>query len=118
MRRHANVRAMGYAAPKPITFPDAESAELLIICHHRLDALRQHGAVFAEERTLSAAEAEALGHQDTRRVANYMFGSAARHPFLRHVLREIVIRSKRPITCENDVLESTGRGCLRPSIIG
>jgi hypothetical protein len=29
MRRHANVRAMGYAAPKPITFPDAESAELL-----------------------------------------------------------------------------------------
>ena len=28
-RRHANVRAMGHAAPKPITFPDAQGAELL-----------------------------------------------------------------------------------------
>ena len=28
MRRHANVRAMGHAAPKPITFPDAQGAEL------------------------------------------------------------------------------------------
>jgi mannosyltransferase OCH1-like enzyme len=78
--------------------------------HH--SALCQHGAVFAEERTLSAAEAEALGHHDPLRVANYMFGSEARHPFLRHVLRELVIRSKRPIACENDVLESTGPGML------
>jgi len=29
MRRYANVRAMGHAAPKPITFPDAQGAELL-----------------------------------------------------------------------------------------
>jgi len=28
MRRHANVRAMGHAAPKPIIFPDAQGAEL------------------------------------------------------------------------------------------
>src|SRR5262249_33905831 len=35
--------------------------DLDIVCHQRLDALCQHGAVFAEERTLSAAEAEALG---------------------------------------------------------
>src|SRR5712691_5549983 len=28
-RRYANVWAMGYAAPKPISFPDAQSAELL-----------------------------------------------------------------------------------------
>ena len=86
--------------------------DLDIICHQRLDALCQHGAVFAEERTLSAAEAEALGHHDPLRVANYMFGSEARHPFMKQVLREIVIRSQRPITCENDVLESTGPGML------
>ena len=29
MRRHANVWAMGHAAPKPLLFPDAQSAELL-----------------------------------------------------------------------------------------
>ena len=29
MRRHANVWAMGHAAPKPILFPDAQGAELL-----------------------------------------------------------------------------------------
>ena len=29
MRRHANVRAMGHAAPKPLTFPDAQGAEIL-----------------------------------------------------------------------------------------
>src|SRR5437870_10424702 len=28
MRRYANVRAMGHAAPKPIIFPDAQGAEL------------------------------------------------------------------------------------------
>ena len=28
MRRHANVWAMGHAAPKPLTFPDAQGAEL------------------------------------------------------------------------------------------
>ena len=28
-RRHASVWAMGHAAPKPITFPDAQGAELL-----------------------------------------------------------------------------------------
>jgi len=28
MRRQANVWAMGHAAPKPITFPDAQGAEL------------------------------------------------------------------------------------------
>jgi hypothetical protein len=28
MRRQANVRAMGYAAPKPLLFPDAQGAEL------------------------------------------------------------------------------------------
>ena len=28
MRRHANVWAMGHAAPKPITFPDAQGAVL------------------------------------------------------------------------------------------
>src|SRR5262249_4013028 len=27
-RRHASVWAMGYAAPKPITFPDAQGAEI------------------------------------------------------------------------------------------
>ncbi len=61
---------------------------------------------------MSAAEAAALGQHDTLRVANYMFGSAARHPFMQQVLREVVIRSKRPISCENDVLESTGPGML------
>ena len=28
MRRHANVWAMGHAAPKPLTFPDAQGAVL------------------------------------------------------------------------------------------
>ncbi len=28
MRRQANVWAMGYAAPKPLRFPDAQGAEL------------------------------------------------------------------------------------------
>lgn len=86
--------------------------DLDVLCRKALDPLCQHRAVFAEETTLSDRVAKRLGHRETLRVANYMFGAEAQHPFVRRVIEEMMRRADRPILTENDVLESTGPGLL------
>jgi hypothetical protein len=75
-----------------------------------LDPLLDHACVLAEEKTLSVAEAQARGHAETLRIANYMFGAAPRHPFWLDVLEAMVERADRPISTDDDILESTGPG--------
>ena len=83
-----------------------------IACHLSLDPLTAHGCVLGEERTLTDQEARALGHEHALRVANYMFGSVAKHPFWLDVLDAMAGEAGRPIERENDILESTGPGLL------
>jgi glycosyltransferase involved in cell wall biosynthesis len=66
----------------------------------------------AEEKTLSAEEAARLGHPERLRIANYMFGSVAGHPFWLDVLEEMVARADRPVLTDHDILESTGPGLI------
>jgi len=83
-----------------------------IECLRPLDDLCEFRCVFAEEITLSEEEAVRLRHRDRLRVANYMFGSEAGHPFLLRLLRRIAVESRREIHNEEDVLESTGPGLV------
>ncbi len=83
-----------------------------IFCLKKLDRLCSFNCVFGEEKTLTRAETKKLGHRDPVRVANYMFGSKRRHPFLLRILEEIVRRGRRKIIEENDVLETTGPGLV------
>lgn len=86
--------------------------DLDILCRKALDPLCGHRAVFAEEVTLSDRTAMRLGHREKLRVASYMFGAEAHHPFLNRVIEEMIRRADRPVQTENDVLESTGPGLL------
>lgn len=86
--------------------------DLDIDCRLPLDELCRHGCVVAEEKLLTEAQAAALGHRHGQRVANYMFGAEAGHPFLFDVLEEMVGRAGRPILADEDVLESTGPGLV------
>ncbi len=81
-------------------------------CFNRLDDLFEFHCVLGEEITLSKEMTQKLGHRDTLRVANYMFGSEPGHPFLLHVLQKMADEPQRKIRTENDVLESTGPGLL------
>ncbi len=86
--------------------------DLDVECLKSLDPLCEYGCVFGEEKTLTRDETKELGLRDPLRIANYMFGSEARHAFFLTVLAEMVKRSARIIRTENDVLESTGPGLL------
>jgi mannosyltransferase OCH1-like enzyme len=84
--------------------------DLDIDCHEPLDQLCESRCVLGEEKTLSPEETCRLGHRDSLRVANYMFGSEPRYPFWLEVLNEMRCRADRTIVSENDILESTGPG--------
>lgn len=86
--------------------------DLDIVCFKKLDKLCPFNCVFGEEKTLTRAQTEELGHRDSVRVANYMFGSEPGHPFLLHILNEIIKRGQKKIVNEDDVLESTGPGLI------
>lgn len=86
--------------------------DLDVECDRPLEPLRAQRCVLAEEITLSAEAAVALGHAERLRIANYMFASAPGHPFWLDVLEAMAARAGRPIRSEEDVLESTGPGLL------
>ena len=81
-------------------------------CLAPLAPLAPLDCVLAEESTLSPEQAAALGHAERLRIANYMFGSAPRHPFWLDVLDAMLERAGRPVASDNDILESTGPGLL------
>ena len=86
--------------------------DLDMACFRPLDDLCEYHCVFGEEKTLNEEEARRLGHQHAVRVANYMFGSEAGHPFLLHILEMMARGSRRRVKNEKDVLESTGPGLV------
>ena len=79
-------------------------------CSAPLASLTGSHCVLAEEKTLSAQEADALGHAERLRIANYMFASAPGHPFWLDIMEAMMQRSAEPVQCDNDILESTGPG--------
>ena len=78
----------------------------------KLDPLCIYNCVFAEEKTLSEQQARELDHAYRLRIANYMFGSVSRHPFLLGILVEMAKNSKRTISTHHDLLETTGPGLI------
>jgi hypothetical protein len=81
-------------------------------CLKPLDELRRFKLVLGEEKTLSAVVCDRLGLREQLRVANYMFGSIAGHPFWLFFLEAALKQSFKNIVTENDILETTGPGLL------
>jgi len=81
-------------------------------CLKPLDDLRRFKLILGEEKTLPADVCNQLGLKEQVRVANYMFGSSAGHPFWLFFLRAALKSSFKKIVTENDILETTGPGLL------
>ncbi|HEX9887718.1 MAG TPA: glycosyltransferase [Longimicrobiales bacterium] len=86
-------------------------ADLDVVFRRPLDDLCDLECVVAEEKTLDAEALARHGHEHALRVANYMLGAAAGHPFL-DALLDAMVAACRPIRSEEDVLESTGPGLV------
>lgn len=86
--------------------------DLDIYCLKKLDPLLKFNVVLGEEKHLKREVCTALGLKNPKRIANYMFGSAPKHPFWLDLLNKIMEKSSIEIKSENDVLESTGPGLL------
>jgi len=87
-------------------------ADTDIWLYHKLDALLENGLVLAEEKRLTEPELQLPYHKHEARIANYMFGAVAGHPFLADFVLHALQSSSLPITQDNDVLETTGPGAL------
>ena len=81
-------------------------------CLKPLDELRRFNVVLGEEKTLSEVERIQLGLAERVRIANYMFGSIAGHPFWLFFLQAALGLSFKKVITENDILETTGPGLL------
>jgi mannosyltransferase OCH1-like enzyme len=80
--------------------------------YRSLDGLLEHTLVLAEEKTLSPLECNRLNHQYALRIANYMLGAIAGHPFLEEIIATAIANCYAPIRSEHDILETTGPGML------
>lgn len=83
-----------------------------IFCLRPLDDLLNEELVLGVEKILPQQECEQLGHRYPLRIANYMFGSRPLHAFWPDFLAAALDRAGEAITCESDVLETTGPGLL------
>lgn len=83
-----------------------------VFCLKELDDLRVHNMVLGIEKILPLEECERLDHRYPVRIANYMFGSRARHDFWLEVLAAAQNRAGMIIARESDILEATGPGLL------
>lgn len=86
--------------------------DLDMLCLKPLDTLRGFKLILGEEKTITQEETSQLGLQHSLRIANYMFGGVAKHPFWHAFLNEAILKSYLPVRIENDILESTGPGLL------
>lgn len=83
-----------------------------MLCMKSLNDLLQHKIIFAVEKTLTTTDMKLLRHTYAERIANYMFGSIAHHPFLLDFAKHALRNAGLPVNSENDILESTGPGLL------
>lgn len=77
-----------------------------------LDDLADCSLVLAEEMTISEATQEELHLKYRVRIANYMFGGKAEHPFLRSVMNAMASRASVKVSSQQEVLDITGPGLL------
>lgn len=77
-----------------------------------LDELTNCSVVLAEEFTVSEATQKDLNLKYQIRIANYMFGGEAGHPFLRRVIDTMAARSSINISSQQEILDITGPGLL------
>jgi len=81
-------------------------------CLKSLEELCVFQLVLAEEKTLMMEECQALHHEHSLRIANYMFGSEPAHPFWLEAAGAVIANINEPVLKEADVLETTGPGLL------
>jgi mannosyltransferase OCH1-like enzyme len=86
--------------------------DLDMLCFKSLDELCEYEMVLGIEKTLSQKDCIDHGHEYNVRIANYMFGSKPRHEFWMDFLNAAKRISKKTISYEIDVLETTGPGLL------
>ena len=75
-----------------------------------LDDLRSHQLVLGEEKTVGEAEQRALNLKNRLRIANYMFGGIAGHPFWILLMERMAILSTQAINTQQELLDITGPG--------
>lgn len=86
--------------------------DLDILSLSPLDNLRDHNLILGEEKTISEAEQQALSLKHRLRIANYMFGGKAGHPFWLLLMNCMASLSKAPISSQQELLDITGPGLL------
>lgn len=86
--------------------------DLDILCLKPLDELRNRTLVLGEEKTISEAEQQALGLKNSLRIANYMFGGVAGHPFWSLLLENMAALSTQEINTQQELLDITGPGLV------
>ncbi len=77
-----------------------------------LDSLLSHSLVLAEEMTVNETTRKTLNLKYSIRIANYMFGGEAGHPFLRKMVNAMAERSSLKVASQQEVLDVTGPGLL------
>lgn len=77
-----------------------------------LDDLLVHDMVLAEEMYVSEAIQKRLNLKYRMRIANYMFGGKAGHPFLHRLMDSMAERATTEIKTQQEILDVTGPGLL------
>ena len=77
-----------------------------------LDNLLEKSLVLAEEMTVSEKTQKSLNLKYRNRIANYMFGGEAGHPFLRRMMDAMAERSTIKVSSQQEILDVTGPGLL------
>ncbi|MCC8154334.1 MAG: hypothetical protein LIP01_09025, partial [Tannerellaceae bacterium] len=81
-------------------------------CFNPLDNLLEHTLVLGEEKMMCKQERDYLNLFHPLRVANYMFGSCAGHPFWLVLIQQMIKRKAESVNSQNDILETTGPGLM------
>lgn len=77
-----------------------------------LDGLLDCPLVLAEEMMVDEPTQEALRLKYRLRIANYMFGGKAGHPFLRRMMDAMAGRASTKVSSQQEILDVTGPGLL------
>ena len=77
-----------------------------------LDNLLDKSLVLAEEMTVNDETLKSLKLKYHVRIANYMFGGEAGHPFLRRLMNAMAERSTIKVDSQQKILDVTGPGLL------
>lgn len=77
-----------------------------------LDSLLDYSLVLAEEMEVDETTQKTLNLKYRVRIANYMFGGKAGHPFLRHMLDAMAEKATFEVKTQQEILDVTGPGLL------